>query len=386
MGKTKLYSLPKLCICKGDVNKLWFVYYNYRNPVTGAMRRFKVYEGINATTVPAEREALAKAIAKQLTDRLANGYTPYQDISARTAWVDIDVNNLHNILWQVYTDRSATWKRRTRETMKNALNSLSKWLVQVRKQHIPVSHFTYADAEDYLRYLKLVVGNENTTINDRRGHLGTLFNYVCRQMKRAGSIYDNPFLETRKLPESPEGQYPFTAAHCEAIRKELTSTDPQLWLACLFVRYCMMRTTEELPFIKMGDLDIEKMTVKVRKEIAKNNKTQVVDLHPAIVEFMRQMEWLDAPYGDYIFGNEKKPGPVCYGKNNLSGRFTAVRKRMGFSQHYSMYSFKHTGNAELFERNKPLPAIRDQNRHCDIRVTDRYAKQYRFYNDKNIWE
>jgi hypothetical protein len=386
MSKVKLYSLPKLCNCKGDLSKEWFVYYHYRNPTSGEMKRFKVMHGINVFATAAEREARAADIIQQLDARISTGWTPFQEIAVRQAFADVDVNSLHALLWQAYEQRKASWKRRTQTTMKNALNGLCGWLDSTRRRNIPVTRFTVFDAEDYMLYMKQTLGLSGTTINKRRGSLGMMFNYICKQMKRAGAIYDNPFLATRKVTQNPEGQYPFTADHVEQIRKVLIDTDPQLWLACMFVQYCMIRTTEELPFLKIGDMDIEKMRLKVRSEIAKNNKTQTIDIHPNIIAFMQRMNWLQQPMGHYIFGNKKEPGPTCYGKNNLSIRFSRVRDTMGFSHHYSLYSFKHTGNAELFEKHKPLPAIRDQNRHCDIRITDIYAKQYRFYNDKNIWD
>jgi len=129
------------------------------------------------------------------------------------------------------------------------------------------------------------------------------------------------------------------------------------------------------------------MKLTVRGEISKNRKTQRVDLHPAILELMHALGYFNYPANFYIFSKERKPGAMPYSANTLTVRFSEqCRDKLKFSSDYSLYSFKHTGNAELHQMRTALPMIRDQNRHSDIRTTDIYSKQYGFYNEENVWK
>jgi len=372
--KRVLFTLPEY-----KEGKVPFVRYSYRHPVTGWMVRVKVYEGFSKLQ-PKEWTAHAHKLIAQLTTKLQQGYDPFKNERPVVA-------DTYSIAY--YCDdaikQKQRWRKNSRKSYEGAVRVFKEWLQAQRKLGDPVMRFTEDDCIDYLDWLENHKGYCPTTRNNHRAFMATIFNIIQRTMRKKKMPIENYFLLAARVPEDRQGRKPFSQKQTERIRKYLIHRDPELWLACLFVRYAMVRTTAELPKIKMGDIDIEKMKLTVHGEVSKNHRTQRVFLHPAIIELMHALCYFEEPAQHYVFSLGRKPGALPYGSANLTKRFSKCRDALNFSRDYSMYSLKHTGNAELHEMGTPLPKIRDQNRHSDIRTTDIYSKQYGFYNEENVW-
>ena len=76
----------------------------------------------------------------------------------------------------------------------------------------------------------------------------------------------------------------------------------------------------------------------------------------------------------YVFGKGYKPGPECLGKNNLKNRFNSFREMLNMPSEYKLYSWKHTGNSLALDNNISMYALRDQNGHSSVQVTEIYTK------------
>ncbi len=81
MSRKKVIILPKLHDYGGDLSKKWFVFYSYRDPASGKMNRFKVYDGMSVTKTRIQRINQADKIIEEFTKKILNGWTPYQDSS-----------------------------------------------------------------------------------------------------------------------------------------------------------------------------------------------------------------------------------------------------------------------------------------------------------------
>ncbi len=81
MSRKKVIILPKLYDYDGDLSKKWFVFYSYRDPASGKMNRFKVYDGISEKNTIVTRTNQANKIIEEFTKKILNGWTPYQDSS-----------------------------------------------------------------------------------------------------------------------------------------------------------------------------------------------------------------------------------------------------------------------------------------------------------------
>lgn len=80
LAEKQLFSIPKIYTAKGDLKKRWYVYFSFRNPETGKLKRLTPFYG-NANTYKTKEERLQvlSVYRKTLLKLLKQGYNPYND-------------------------------------------------------------------------------------------------------------------------------------------------------------------------------------------------------------------------------------------------------------------------------------------------------------------
>lgn len=81
MSRQKILILPRLHTYDGDVSKQWFVYYSYRDPSTGKMKRFRIYDGFAELQTKKQKLQHGQGMVESLKEKLLNGWTPFEDRS-----------------------------------------------------------------------------------------------------------------------------------------------------------------------------------------------------------------------------------------------------------------------------------------------------------------
>lgn len=80
LPKEKLYSIPKINTAKGDLSRRWYVYFSFRNPETGKMKRVSnIYGKANTFKTKEDRLAALTIYRKRLLILLEQGYNPFVD-------------------------------------------------------------------------------------------------------------------------------------------------------------------------------------------------------------------------------------------------------------------------------------------------------------------
>ncbi|MBU3012272.1 site-specific integrase [Polaribacter vadi] len=80
MSKKTLYSIPKINTANGDLSKRWYVYFSFRNPETGKMKRMSnIYGRVNSFKTKEARLFVLKIYRKRLLHFLKLGYNPFED-------------------------------------------------------------------------------------------------------------------------------------------------------------------------------------------------------------------------------------------------------------------------------------------------------------------
>lgn len=128
-----------------------------------------------------------------------------------------------------------------------------------------------------------------------------------------------------------------------------------------------------LRYIKIGDISIENQTVFVSSDVSKNRKGQPVALNDTVLRLMIRQHVFSHPSSDYLFGHDITPGPEQIFINRFRLEWVKVRKALGFPDSYQFYSLKDSGIRDLANAEGIVYA-RDQARHSDIAVTNRYLK------------
>lgn len=72
MKNEKIAILPQLNDCKGDLTKKWFVFFSYKDPQSGTMKRFKIYKRLHKCKIKEERYKVAYEIIEYYRQKINN--------------------------------------------------------------------------------------------------------------------------------------------------------------------------------------------------------------------------------------------------------------------------------------------------------------------------
>jgi len=147
LNNLKQYSEPKIYTGSNDLSKRWYVYFSYRNPQTGKLKRQPpVYGEANKLKTKTARLEYLTTIRSVLSSMLKKGYSPYEDaqitdkrIEAREKQQIICVTKnqidsqrkeytVKEALEFAFKQRSPSWKKKSATTLVGHYNSFMEWL------------------------------------------------------------------------------------------------------------------------------------------------------------------------------------------------------------------------------------------------------------------
>jgi integrase len=152
-----------------------------------------------------------------------------------------------------------------------------------------------------------------------------------------------------------------------------------LWLFCRLIYSTFIRPGELLR-LKVGDIDFEGLFITIDGDIAKNHKTQTVDLSDDLAKELKEFV-KNSQKTNFLFRN--KAGNKVH-DNTFRERFMKHRRRLRLNDQYTVYAFKHTGVIHHYLKFKDVYAIKEKCRHADIKETDNYLRDLGVLRRKRI--
>ncbi|WP_299576717.1 site-specific integrase [uncultured Sunxiuqinia sp.] len=388
MRRNKIAILPEVNNCGGDLSKKWFVYYSYRDPRNGKMKRFKAYQGLHKIKDFAGRTEAAEKLKAEYAAKLKNGWSPFLADESAIYEDQLQYQNVARIYGKLkmanktvsfYCSKFIAQKKadadlepETISTYTSKLRIFSLWLdkngmgdydITVIGNDIVLQFF------DYLINDRKLAGN---SIKKYRQLLQDMFEFA----RKAGSIMINPVYDIpvckRINDQSPR---PIAEFDIQDLKDAIKKEDPQLWLAISFEYYCFLRPGKELRLLRVGEIDFVRGVIDVEQLRAKTNLERFPTIPLVFLKELREVYQLqDYPRDYYVFGKHGKPGPEFLGKNNMRTRFRNIRKKLKMPDGYKYYSWKHTGNGRAADAGISMKALQDQNGHTSIQTTEIYMR------------
>ena len=163
----KMYSEPKIYDAKGDLSKRWYVYFYYRDPETGKMKKQKpIFKGANRFKTRAERMEVLNTYRRALFRLLKDGFSPYdtnEQTKARLEKHRSSTDTTEKVVqtakktsgWTVkkalgfaLKQKESDWSKKSGESMHGHYNRFIEWLGQnnLLEEDISVlerSHISY---------------------------------------------------------------------------------------------------------------------------------------------------------------------------------------------------------------------------------------------------
>jgi integrase len=384
MKQKPIIRLPQLYDAGGDVSKKWFVYYSCRNPKSQRMERFKEFSGLKLNMKAADRYAVGKKLIIRITEKLKNGWTPFNDPSVvypdnlqyQTAIKEyrraVALNGTFDFYSSKFLDElKLAHEDATISSYRSKLRMFNAWLQGLGLDQCDVSTF---DNDLLTKFFLFIIKERKLSKNTVKKYNQILYNtfqLICKERKPM----QNPVFEmptTKILNES--APFPIRENHIATITKALQERDPQLLFASKFLFYCSIRPGNELRFLTIGNLDLFRGTINVSASRAKKRLSRIVTIPQHFLDELLQMGLDKLPSKYYLLSHHGSPGPTHLGKNTLRNRWFTIRKNLNLPDYYKFYSWKHTGNVCAADAGIPLRQIQLQNGHSSIRTTEIYMK------------
>ncbi len=355
------FTLPQL-----HKGKTWYVDFYAFDPSRDSMRRKKYM--LDRYKHEKERLTMAALAIHNITQRLIAGWNPFVNAEKSRHFTDFAV-----VLerYKAYVEKAGDNGVMKAKTVTDYLSRVRQLELYMRESGNIIKYVYQFDkvfATDFLDYLIYDKDVSTNTRNNYRTWLSTFGTWLKDRLYRD----DNPIEDIRMLREKEKKREALTQQQLVALGDYCRKYNPQFYLACMMEYYTFIRP-DELRHIKVGDISITEQSVYVNSEVSKNRKGQSVALNDKVIKLMIEQHVFDHPSSDYLFGKDMKPGEDMLYVNRFRLEWAKVRKALNWSSALQFYSLKDSGIRDLANA-EGIVVARDQARHSDVAVTNRYLK------------
>ena len=359
------FSTPRICNCKGDMSKQWYVYFNATNHIAGERKQFRYKLGINRYSKKKERQGAALAALRSVTQMLeVDGWNPFEQTC------DNEKKKLGAQVDEMLSIRACTLRKRSAEIYANALKFFKKWCCDKGYDVLEAKDFTKIHALEYADYLKRVRHLSGKTCNNTVSYLKTLFFMLFEREL----IPANPFCAIKKSKEEKGRNVAFSEKEIKLVISYMRKHDIRLYYATQFVRYAFIRRTE-LMYLKVGDIDLHNHTIVVPAQVSKTGIQDSITIPKSLESIILEMKLDKDDPSSYIFGRGMQ---TCSRRIARVADFSDAHRKvidsLGLRNELIFYGWKHTGCAELYRIVKDPYVVCRQCRHSDIKMTMRYLR------------
>jgi integrase len=349
----KNFSIPKIYTAKGDLTKRWYIYFSFREPTSGKLKRITpFYSNINKFKTKEERMSVLVTYRKVLLRLLKQGYNPfkdnsvlYQELNIKKSAPDQKELSSTNSKAKIETPKmtleeafgfgikrkekllSATTKR----GYENKIKNFQKW---VKENHPEIKTIDALDKKIVMSFLNDVL--DKTSARNRNNFRTDLSSII--QVLVDNEIIAHNFIKKISILKSiPKRNKTYTLETQEKIFNYLEKKDPVLLLYIKFISYGLLRPIEVCR-LRVKDININAKTIQFK---AKNS--------PLKTKIIPELLWNSLPDLKVL----KKEALLFTELGNRRDYFTkrfkrVVKDHFGLGTDYGLYSFRHTYITKLY--------------------------------------
>ncbi|WP_339712982.1 site-specific integrase, partial [uncultured Kriegella sp.] len=354
------FSNPKIYSANGDLSKRWYVYFSFREPKSGKLKRLTPFYGnANKYKTKEDRMSVLVTYRKVLLRLLKQGYNPYTD--------NTELHHRLNAKKDDASDQVSTKKGNkktgndddgpkmtvreafdfglarkekilsptTKRGYENKIKNFLKWLGTNRPE---ITDITELDKKVVTSFLNDVI--DRTSARNRNNFRTDLSSII--QVLVDNDILEQNFI--KKIPTLktvPERNKTYTQETQQKIFSYLEVTDPILLLYIKFVSYGFLRPIEVCR-LKVKDIKLKSKTVEFK---AKNSPMKTKIIPEILWNDLPDLQKLDKE--SVLFTPDKIGGEwnteIGNRRDYFSKRFKKVVKdHFDLGTDYGLYSFRHT--------------------------------------------
>ncbi|EDM44965.1 integrase/recombinase [unidentified eubacterium SCB49] len=344
----------------------WRIVYRVREPGTDRMKRFR--KRVKKMANKTDRLRFAKRLCASINEKLAEGWTPYTDGTAKGEH-ELLVNAIKKY---IDDNEKLLAKDAIRPDTYKSYNSFSNILLEyikdTKQDEIFCIQFNRQFVVKYLDHKYFEKGLSSRTVNNYLRWCNTLSNYMVDQSFIAKN-------NIGRIPTKVVAKKKRELIDSETRKKifsYLKKTNVPYLTLCLCIYFCFIRRTE-LTKLKVKDVKLIDGVINLPASISKNKKDETVTIPKKLIHLLANH--INGSTNDMYLFSEKNflPGTKKLKPKKVSDTWSNLRKALKFKDEYQFYSLKDTGITQLFLLNLSLIKIRDQARHHDIKITESYT-------------
>ncbi|QXP71278.1 tyrosine-type recombinase/integrase [Polaribacter sp. R2A056_3_33] len=384
-GGVPISSWSKLSLQEKKValSKDWFVYFSYRNPETGKLKKQPfIKAGVNKLKTKRERFAFLKTMQKALLQLLDYGFNPYEDnsdlesaflgqetkvvtdkkedvsISAKVEGQIIPKTPIETEIIVEKVEETgisiAECLKLTLELKVNMMNKNSyvqyksriglfeKWLKEKDYYKNSITFITKKVVTQYLNEVLKRTSARNR--NNSRTDIASMF-----QILEDNEMVAHNFVrKIHVLKSVPKRNKTYTPQQEKEIYKHLQEVDAHLLLFVKFISYSILRPIE-ICRLKIEDVDVQDKKLYIK---AKNKPVQIKIIPEILLNDLPDLSNKDPKaflFGRYEIGAEWNAQETNK-RNEFTARFKKIKDHFNLGEEYGMYGFKHTFITKLYRK------------------------------------
>ncbi len=359
------FSDPKIYTAKGDLTKRWYVYFSFRNPKTGKLKRVTPFYGcVNSYKTKAERMEVLVVYRRVLLKLLKQGYNPFEDNTAlyekfhsdniseksttATTTVSKDVVEAlddampyKQALYLGLKFKEKLVNETTKRSYKNRIDIFVRWVEKYKPEVNTIEDLNKKVISSFLNHVL-----ENHSARNRNNYRADLSS-VLQVLEDNDILKQNAVKKIPILKSIPQRNKTYTQETQEAIFKHLEKEDPILLLFIKFISFNFLRPIEVCR-LNIGSIDLTNRTVQFK---AKNSPLKTKIIPELLYNELPDLSMLNKEHS--LFTPEKIGGEWDIATDNKRDYFTkrfrrVVKDKFNLGKDYGLYSFRHTYITKLY--------------------------------------
>jgi integrase len=357
---------------KTALSKSWYIYYSFRNPATGKLKRqTSIKAGANLYKDKKSRYHILTQLKESLEYVLDKGFNPYEDNTSLAEFIEqllsnekcenkknttpsetpLTSRNIKNkpplySIEQAFdlalTTKSKVLNGVSFQNFKSRINRFKKWIDN--QGYVFKEDISIIDKKLVIQYLNTVLqATSPRNRNNTRTDISSLF----QTLEDNEVIQDNFVKKINVLRAIPERNKTYTTTEQKDIFKHLKEHDSILYLFVQFISYNFLRPVEVCR-LKVGDIDLIDKKIYVR---AKNKPVKIKIIPDILIKQLPNLSKLNKD--DFLFTPTKVGGTWETKENNKRDYFTKqfkkVKDHFSLGKDYGLYSFRHTFITKLYK-------------------------------------
>lgn len=349
--------------------KACYVDFSVWDPETGGMHRKRIQ--VQHVKGSAAREKYARALIRELVNKLSDGWNPWVDSSITEGYQSLD-DALEK--YSAYQRRMYSEGAIREETMRDyigKLNVLRKWMGETTRR----LYYVYqVDRPAVSAFMDWLLGERNLCMRTWNHYL-TWLRGLFKWMIQRGYMKEDPSagIDRMHFDKRAKNRTVIPTKELLRVRDYLEERNRHFLLACYMLHYVFVRP-HEMTFIRIRDINIERKTLYLYGDQTKNHDDAVLTLPDKVLRLMVELRVFDAPGHYYLFSDGCRPGRVHKEAKMFRDYWNGhVRRDLKLASAYKFYSLKDTGITAMIRANMDVLSVRDQARHSSLAITNTYT-------------